>query len=132
MKNLTAAYVSVAEPGATPFSWRNVGELVMVRLLAARAAGGLRMHMPGSSAVSRDELMILAALASVQEEAGDGAALRIAAELAELLGGRLDASLGSAFTYVAELLSDRGRRLSAPEPARPRAAEPGQLRRTLH
>ena len=35
--------------------------LVMVRLLANRSVKGLRMHMPGSNAVSRDELMILSA-----------------------------------------------------------------------
>lgn len=85
--------------------------LVMVRLLASRAAQGLRMHMPGSGAVSRDELLILSALAVVQEE-GCGAAPAV---LAELTGGRIDPSLASAFQYVAELLSDRGRRLSVPE-----------------
>lgn len=106
--------------------------LVMVRLLASRAAGGLRMHMPGRSAVSRDELLVLSALAIVQEEAGSGAALRIAAELSELLGGRVDASLTSAFQYVAELLSDRGRRLSAPEPRRPATVQTDLSGRTLH
>lgn len=106
--------------------------LVMVRLLASRAAAGLRMHMPGSSAVSRDELLILSALAIVQEDADSGAALRVATELSELFGGRFDASLASAFQYVAELLSDRGRRLSAPEPARPAPDEPGLVGRTLH
>jgi hypothetical protein len=71
--------------------------LVMVRLLSSRAAAGLRMHMPGSSAVSRDELLILSALAIVQEDAGSAAALRVATELSELFGGRFDASLASAF-----------------------------------
>jgi hypothetical protein len=106
--------------------------LVMVRLLASRAAGGLRMHMPGSSAVSRDELLILSALAIVQEEAHGAAARRVAAELTELLGGRIDASLTSAIHYVAELLSNRGRRLSAPEPARPPAGGAGLSHRTFH
>jgi len=91
--------------------------LVMVRLLANRSVKGLRMHMPGSNAVSRDELMILSALAVVQAEACADAGPRVAAELAEMLGGRIDASLASAFQYVAELLSDRGRRLSPPEAA---------------
>ena len=106
--------------------------LVMVRLLASRAAFGLRMHMPGSSGVSRDELLILSALAIVQEDAGSGEALRVATELSELLGGRFDASLASAFQYVAELLSDRGRRLSAPEPQRPMATGSGLARGALH
>src|ERR1700751_2071675 len=108
------------------------GLLVMVRLLASRAACGPRMHMPGRSAVSRDELLILSALAIVQEAAGGGAALRVATELSELLGGRFDSSLAAAIPYVAELLPDRGRRLSAPEPPRPPAAESGQFRRMLH
>ena len=106
--------------------------LVMVRLLAGRAAFGLRMHMPGSNVVSRDELLILSALAIVQEDAGSGEALRAATELSELLGGRFDASLASAFRYVAELLSDRGRRLSAPEPQRPVATGSGLARGALH
>jgi len=53
----------------------------------------------------------------VQAEACADAGPRVAAELAEMLGGRIDASLASAFQYVAELLSDRGRRLSPPEAA---------------
>ena len=106
--------------------------LVMVRLLASRAACGLRMHMPGSSVVSRDELLILSALAIVQEDAGSGKALRVATELSALLGGRFDASLAAAFQYVAELLSDRGRRLSAPEPQRPPATASGLARGALH
>lgn len=105
--------------------------LVMVRLLASRAERGLRMHMPGSSAVSRDELLILSALAVVQEEACGEAGLCVAAELAERLGGRVDASLAAAVQYVAELLSDRGRRLSVGEgapPPTPRRPD----RRALH
>lgn len=88
------------------------GLLVMVRLLGARSAEGLRLHMPGSSAVSRDEVLILTALANVQDEAlGEGRACADAG-LARLVEGGPDASLRSAFRYVAALLSDRGRRLS--------------------
>jgi hypothetical protein len=90
------------------------GLLVMVRLLGARAADGLRLHMPGSSAVSRDEVVILAVLAAAQEEAvGDGRPAADAA-LAQLVGARSDASLAAAVCYVAEMLSARGRRLSTP------------------
>ena len=105
--------------------------LVMVRLLASRTERGLRMHMPGSSAVSRDELLILSALAVVQEDACGEAGLCVAAELAERLGGRVDPSLAAAVQYVAELLSDRGRRLSACEAAPP-AGPRGRPRRALH
>lgn len=107
--SLRRAFVDLYGPGAADQILCAL--LVMVRLLASRAARGLRMHMPGSSAVSRDELLILSALAVVQEEAAGP----VPAELAELLDGRIDSSLASAFQYVAELLSNRGRRLSAPE-----------------
>jgi hypothetical protein len=107
--------------------------LVMVRLLACRTGRGLRMHMPGSNAVSRDELMILSALAAVQdEEPLDDDAPRAAADLAELLGGRIDASVVSAFRHVGGLLSEGGRRLSAPGLARPAFVRPGRGPETLH
>lgn len=108
------------------------GLLVIVRLLGARSAEGLRLHMPGSSAVSRDELMILSALASAQEQTSSEARRLADAGLAQLLGhAGPDASLTSAFRYVAELLSDRGRRLSRPAFASC-AAVAAQQTRTLH
>lgn len=85
--------------------------MVMIRLLANRSGGGLRMHMPGSSAVSRDELLILAALSAVQAEAAESADFT----LAQLLGLGRDPGLIAAFRYVADLLADRGRRLTGPE-----------------
>lgn len=108
------------------------GLLVMVRLLGARSAEGLRLHMPGSSAISRDEVLILAALAAVQEERPSGPRASSAdAGLAQLLGAAPGASLTAAFRYVAELLSERGRRLSRPGLA---ACAPGDAvrSRTLH
>lgn len=85
--------------------------MVMIRLLASRSRGGLRMHMPGASAVSHDELLILAALSAVQAEAAENAD----ASLAQLLGLHGDAGSVAAVRYVADLLGDRGRRLSGPE-----------------
>ena len=113
--SLRRAFVDLYGPGAADQILCAL--LVMVRLLSSRAAQGLRMHMPGANAVSRDELLILSALAVVQQEARGDAVRRVPSELAELLGGGIDASLTSAFRYVADLLSDRGRRLSAPEAA---------------
>jgi hypothetical protein len=107
------------------------GLLVMVRLLGARAAEGLRLHMPGSSAVSRDEVLILAALASGQDGEPGEAGSAADAGLAQRIGGRLDSSLSSALRYVAELLSDRGRRLSKPQFA-PCAAPAAAARRNFH
>jgi hypothetical protein len=112
------------------------GLLVMVRLLANRSAGGIRLHMPGGSAVSHDELLILAALTAMQGEACGSAD----AGLADVLGEGVDASLVSAFHYVAELLSGEGRRLSGPvlparrPPASRRvgAGEVGSSLRMLH
>lgn len=105
--------------------------MVMIRLLASRTSGGLRMHMPGSSAVSRDELLILAALSAVQAQAAESAD----ASLAQLLGLGGDAGLLAAFRYVADLLADRGRRLSGPERElwpRPETANPDPLAHTVH
>jgi hypothetical protein len=87
------------------------GLMVMIRLLASRTSCGLRMHMPGASAISRDELLILAALSASQAEAPASAD----ASLAELLGRGGDQRLVVAVRYVADLLADRGRRLSEPE-----------------
>jgi hypothetical protein len=87
------------------------GLMVMIRLLASRTSRGLRMHMPGASAISRDELLILAALSASQAEAPASAD----ASLAELLGRGGDQRLVAAVRYVADLLADRGRRLSEPE-----------------
>lgn len=103
--------------------------LVMIRLLASRSGGVLRLHMPGSSAVSRDELLILSALAVVQQDVTSGGEGGL-----PILDG-VDPCLASAFRYVAELLSDRGRRLTPPEPpivAPLRSGPPAALRRTLH
>lgn len=87
------------------------GLLVLVRLLGRRLAGGLRLHTPGSGAISRDELMILAALAAAQDDLASGAAR--SGQTADGLG--LDAPLARALLHVAGLLSARGRRLSAVE-----------------
>lgn len=106
------------------------GLLVMIRLLGARVADGLRLHMPGSNAVSRDELMILAALAGVQGQSSEEAGREADNALAQLLGDGRDTSLACAIRYVAELLSDRGRRLSTPELAAACAERLGI--RTLH
>ena len=105
--------------------------MVMIRLLASRTSGGLRMHMPGSSAVSRDELLILAALSAVQAQAAES----VDASLAQLLGLGGDAGLLAAFRYVADLLADRGRRLSGPERElwpRPDAADSDPRLHTVH
>lgn len=105
--------------------------MVMIRLLASRTSGGLRMHMPGASAVSRDELLILAALSAVQAEAAENAD----ASLAQLLGLGRDPGLIAAVRYVADLLGDRGRRLSGPERElwpRPAAAPPAPRLHTVH
>lgn len=104
---------------------------VMIRLLASRTRGGLRMHMPGASAISRDELLILAALSALQAEAVETAD----ASLAELLGLERDAGLLAAVRYVGDLLGDRGRRLSGPERElwrRPAVAHPALRSETLH
>ncbi|CAN7320336.1 hypothetical protein LJR219_001698 [Phenylobacterium sp. LjRoot219] len=101
--------------------------MVMIRLMASRTSGGLRMHMPGSSAVSRDELLILAALSAVQAQAAENAD----ASLAELLGLRRDPGLLAAVRYVADLLADRGRRLSGPERELWRP-EPAKLNPRVH
>jgi len=107
------------------------GLLVLVRLLSARASQGLRLHMPGSSAISGDELRILAALAAVQEEGLAAGRVAVNRGLAQLLGGRPDAGLAAAIRYVAKLLSDGGRRLTAGRLATCErgGSEPG---RTLH
>lgn len=105
--------------------------MVMIRLLASRTSGGLRMHRPGASAVSRDELLILAALSAVQAEAAENAD----ASLAQLLGLGRDPGLIAAVRYVADLLGDRGRRLSGPERElwpRPAAAPPAPRLHTVH
>ncbi|CAN7183867.1 hypothetical protein LJR225_000470 [Phenylobacterium sp. LjRoot225] len=107
------------------------GLLVMVRLLGVRSAEGFRLHMPGCSAVSRDEVLILAALAAVQDEGLSDARAAADAGLVRLVGGPLDASLSSALRYVAELLSDRGRRLSRPDLAPCTGADVAR-RRTIH
>jgi hypothetical protein len=91
------------------------GLLVMVRLLGARALAGVRLHMPGSSAVSRDELVILAVLAAAQDAGRRDGQAAVDAGLALLVGDRSDAGLAAAVGYVAELLSERGRRLSSPD-----------------
>jgi hypothetical protein len=106
------------------------GLLVMVRLLGARTGGGLRLHMPGSSAVSHDELLILAALAAVQEAPAGEREPSPPLGLADLAGGS-DASLNSAIRYVAELLSERGRRLSSHAAAVCAAPDPLHLS-TIH
>lgn len=105
--------------------------MVMIRLLASRTSGGLRMHMPGASAISRDELLILAALSALQAEAVENAD----ASLAQLLGLGRDAGLIAAVRYVADLLADRGRRLSGPEREhwpRPALAPPPPRPQTVH
>lgn len=87
------------------------GLLVMVRLLADRSEGGLRLHLPGSSVMSRDERVVLSALASLREAHGAEAA---AAEVATHLSVQVDASLTAAFGYLADLLSGA----AGPAPAR--------------
>ena len=76
------------------------GLLVMVRLLADRRVGGLRLHLPGSSDMSADERAILSALARLREEREAGGA---AAELAGRLGVRADGSLTAALLYLRDL-----------------------------
>lgn len=99
--------------------------LVLVRLVVARSPGGLRLHMPGSSAVSQDELLILAALAATQHEGlGEG-------------GGQeqvrwADPCLALAFRHVARLLAGRGRRLTRPELGAVCEARAVAPARTLH
>ena len=53
--SLRRAFVDLYGPGAADQILCAL--LVMVRLLSSRAAQGLRMHMPGANAVSRDELL---------------------------------------------------------------------------
>ena len=107
--------------------------MVMIRLLASRTGRGLRMHMPGAGAVSRDELLILAALSALQAEAPENAD----ASLAQLLGLRSEPGLLAAVRYVADLLAERGRRLSGPELEqglwpRPAAVDPISRAHTVH
>ena len=78
------------------------GLLVLVRLLADRSADGLRLHLPGSSALSCDERAILSALVQLRDECGPDVA---AAELADKLGVIPDHSLTAAFTYLSDLVS---------------------------
>ena len=78
------------------------GLLVMVRLLADRSEAGLRLHLPGSSVMSRDERAILSALGSLREAGGVEAA---SIELAKHLGAPADQPLLGALHYLAELLS---------------------------
>ena len=93
------------------------GLLVLVRLLAARSQSALRLHLPGSTVMSRDERAILSALAQLRE-GGDAEAA--AAELAHKFGFCADLSLNAAAGYLAVLL----------------AGEPGPIhrigRRTVH
>ena len=81
------------------------GLLVMVRLLADRRQGGLRLHLPGSSEMSGDERAILSALVRLRDEREAAAA---AAELEGRLGVRADGSLTAAFLYLGDLFSGGG------------------------
>lgn len=87
------------------------GLLVMVRLLSDRCEAGLRLHLPGSSVISRDERAIISVLAALREEQGPDAA---ANELAERLGVQTDPRLTVAIRYLADLLSGK----QSPAPAR--------------
>jgi hypothetical protein len=77
------------------------GLLVLVRLLAAGSEAGLRLHLPGSSVMSRDERAILSALGALREPGGVEAA---ASHLAAHLGGPGDRRLLGALNYLADLL----------------------------
>jgi len=78
------------------------GLLVLVRLLAERSPDGLRLHLPGSSVMSRDERAILTALAALRDECGADTAV---SGLADHLGGSADGQLRGAVRYLAELMA---------------------------
>jgi hypothetical protein len=78
------------------------GLLVMVRLLAGRSQAALRLHLPGSSVMSRDERAILSALAQLRDGRDAEAA---AAELARTFDLCADTSLNAAVGYLALLLA---------------------------
>lgn len=107
--SLRRAFVDLCGPAADPLL---CGLLVFVRLLAVRCPGGLRLHLPGSSAISRDERAILAALAGLREEGRAETPALLAAELTERLGVGTDRGVTAAFLHLADLLAAR-----APAPA---------------
>ena len=106
--SLRRAFVDLCGPSADQLL---CGLLVMVRLLSDRCEAGLRLPLPGSSMISRDERAILSALAALREEQGPDAT---ANELAGRLGVQADRRLTGAIRYLADLLLGEQR----PAPAR--------------
>lgn len=108
---------------------------VLVKQLAFRSRRRLRLHAPGCSGISGDELMLLAAVAAAQGPVRDGAILPEAPWLSQLIGAEADSSLIASARALAGLLARSGCRLIAGELRRPGAAAlrpPEAEARVLH
>jgi hypothetical protein len=107
---------------------------LVVKLLAFASRRRLRVHLPGCSAVSQDELMLLSAFTEAQGWAPHPAGRRApqaGSWIERLTGAERDRALDAAMADLADLLALSGRRLERLDlDCNPDAAEPA--RRTLH
>lgn len=94
-----------------PLAARAQGALfVVMKLLALRSQRRLRVHLPGCSSISVDEMMLLSAIADAQAN-GAPAASAGRSWMARLTGGVFDPALERAVCELGDLVARSGHQL---------------------
>lgn len=97
--------------------------IVFVRLVGWKGARRIRLHLPGCSAVSDDERLILSVVSAAEAAILTGDVSSLTERLSQLLGGVSDASITAAATSFAREIAVRARRLER-RPGASSAAQP--------